>query len=108
MANRPPKIRLPYQEKRAAMAGTRHTDPLWGVPRDALPRCMLQSRVEFGGQPDKRKAITERRFEVPLPKHRRRTNARNSVSTKLTMAVGSCLKAWSRPQWVDAVLKQPF
>ncbi len=56
---------------RTAMAGTRHTDALWGAGSwDALPPCTLgagQSRVKFGGQADEREAITERRFEISLP-----------------------------------------
>ena len=59
------------REGRTAMAGRRHTDALWGAGSwDALPPGTLgagQSRVEFGGEADEREAITERRFEIPLP-----------------------------------------
>ena len=53
------------------MAGTRHTEVLWGASlRDWLPPTVLgpgQSRVEFVGQGDEREAIAKRRFEISLP-----------------------------------------
>ena len=47
-------------------------------------------------------------FKFRSQKHCRSTNTKNSVSTKFTIAVGWCLKQWSRVQWVLSVLKQSF
>ena len=79
-----------------------------GMPCSPLRRVPTKAANSSSAKPISVKRSRKGGLRFRCQKHCRSTKARNSVSTKLTIAVGSCLKAWSRPQWVEVVLKQPF
>src|SRR4051794_2223046 len=88
-------------------------------PSSHGPRASCAYHGARASAPKLRRSSSARPSSVPIllrsaaltfrrQKHDSSTYARNNVSTKFTIAFGSCLKQWSRPQCADSVLKQSF